>query len=70
MQKIKYKYIFLGIDFPSHVMLGQSVAMKCSYSKKENQQVTIKCHKNLSTLYLFGSHGFVVWHITLYISDW
>ena len=27
------------IEFPSHVMLGQSVSMKCTFTKKENQQV-------------------------------
>ena len=29
----------LDIEFPSHVMLGQSVSMKCTFTKKENQQV-------------------------------
>ena len=31
--------LFPDIEFPSHVMLGQSVSMKCTFTKKENQQV-------------------------------
>jgi len=36
-----------SIEFPTHVMLGQSVAMKCSYTKKSDQQIdSIKWYKD------------------------
>ena len=40
----------LDIEFPSHVMLGQSVSMKCTFTKKENQQVK-KINLKTSILY-------------------
>ena len=36
------KTIFSGIEFPSHVMLGQSVSMKCNFNQKENQKVNLQ----------------------------
>ena len=36
------KLIFSGIEFPSHVMLGQSVSMKCNFNQKENQKVNLQ----------------------------
>lgn len=41
-----------SIDFPSHVMLGQSVSMKCSYSKLRDQQIdSIKWYKDGGEFY-------------------
>jgi len=36
-----------SIEFPSHVMLGQSVSMKCNFNQKENQKIdSIKWYKD------------------------
>ena len=33
------KVLFSGLEFPSHVMLGQSTSLKCSFTRAPSQKV-------------------------------
>ena len=48
------KVLFSGLEFPSHVMLGQSTSLKCSFTRAPSQKVR-KVLKKTSQMVFIGS---------------